>query len=185
MGALEAVADFGAGTGEKFERERAFFQAIGESFALKVFHHDVAHAVLFADIVELADVGMIQGRDGAGFAFETRVGFGFFGEMLGENFDGDGAVEASVARAVDFTHAACAEAGLNFVGAEFGAGGERHWVGGSITPREAGGGNARSEGAGPRPPGGPSGASKLWLGEAPCGVGICCSFVRLPICMVD
>src|SRR5579872_6594364 len=31
-----------------------------------------------------------------------------------------------VARAVDFAHAACAEWGLNFVGAEFGAGGEGH-----------------------------------------------------------
>jgi hypothetical protein len=69
---------------------------------------------------------MIQRRDGAGFAFETEVGFGFFGEMLGEDFDGDGAVEASVARGVDFTHAACAQAGLNFVWAEFAACGESH-----------------------------------------------------------
>ena len=143
MSALEAVANFSADTSELLERKRAFFQTIGESFTLEIFHDDVANAVLFADVVELADVGMIQGRDGAGFAFEACVRFGFFGEMFGENLDGDGAVEAGVARAVDFAHAACAEAGLNFVGAELGAGSERHWVGGSISHRGAESGSRR------------------------------------------
>ena len=69
------------------------------------------------------------------------MGFEFFGEMFGENFDGDGAVKAGIASGVDFAHAACTEAGLDFVGAELAAGGERHWVGGSISHRGAGSGN--------------------------------------------
>ena len=48
--------------------------------------------------------------------------------MRGENFDGNDAVEASVVGAVDLAHASGAERGLNFVRAEFCAGGQRHGV---------------------------------------------------------
>lgn len=105
---MQAVANFSADAGELLERERSLFQAIGESFSLEIFHDDVADAALFADVVELANVGMIQRGDGTSFTFKAGVGFGFFGEMFGQNFDGDGAIEASVARGINFAHAACA-----------------------------------------------------------------------------
>ena len=63
---------------------------------------------------------MIQGRDGAGFALEA------FGELLGGNFDGDVAVQAGIARAVDFAHPAGSDGGENFIRPEAGAGGQRH-----------------------------------------------------------
>ena len=113
---LEAVSDFGANAEEQIEREGRFLEAVGESFALEMFHDEVADAVLLANVVEMADIGMIEGRDGAGFAFETFASFGFFGKMRGKNFDGDFAVEAGVEGAVDFAHAAGTEGRLNFVG---------------------------------------------------------------------
>ena len=91
-----------------------------------------SHTALLADVVEMADVGVIQRRDGTSFSLEAGVSFGFFGKMFGEDFDGDGAVKASVARGVDFAHAPCAEAGLNFVWAEFAAGSEGHLASESI-----------------------------------------------------
>ena len=44
------------------------------------------------------------------------------GDMLREDLDGDGAVQAGVASFVDLTHAAFAEGGLDLVRAEGGAG---------------------------------------------------------------
>ena len=82
-----------------------------------------------ADVVKMADVRVIQRRDGTGFALEAVLKFGTGGKMRGENLDGDGAVEAGVIGAVDFAHAAGAERGLNFVGAEFCARGQGHGCG--------------------------------------------------------
>jgi hypothetical protein len=44
-------------------------------------------------------------------------------EMRGQNCDGYGAIKPSVEGAINFSHAARAKWRLNFVGAEFGAGG--------------------------------------------------------------
>ena len=37
------------------------------------FHHEVGAAVLFADVIERADVRVIQTRDGSGFALESLL----------------------------------------------------------------------------------------------------------------
>jgi hypothetical protein len=41
--------------------------------------------------------------------------------MPRQNLDGNGAVEPGVLGAIDFAHSACAEAGLDFLGANFSA----------------------------------------------------------------
>ena len=87
-----------------------------ERRALDVLHHQVIRP----DIVKLADVRMIQRRDGAGFALETLAELG-----LG-NLDGDDAIKARVAGLIHFAHPAGAERGKDFVRAEFVAGRERH-----------------------------------------------------------
>ena len=46
------------------------------------------YKVVGADVVEGADVRIIERRDGAGFAFEALA------ELLGTDLDSDGAVEA-------------------------------------------------------------------------------------------
>ena len=46
--------------------------------------------------------------------------------MLGQDFDGDGSIEAGIPRLVDFAHAASPKLGLNLVRAEAGAGSQWH-----------------------------------------------------------
>jgi hypothetical protein len=53
-------------------------------------------------------VGMIQAGDGFRFAFEALPANRIRRELSGENLDGDIAIKARVARAVDFAHAALA-----------------------------------------------------------------------------
>ena len=96
-----------------------------ERFAFEEFADDVLLADLDAEIVDGDDVGVIERGDGAGFALEAAAEIGGCA-VFAQNFDGDIAVEAGVAGAVDLAHAADPERGLDLVGAESGVRSERH-----------------------------------------------------------
>ena len=66
-------------------------------------------AVFFADVVDGADVGMVESGGGFGFAAKAAEGLGIFGEVVGKKFQSDEAVEARVLSLVDDSHAAAAE----------------------------------------------------------------------------
>jgi hypothetical protein len=74
--------------------------------------HELHHQIIGADVVNLADVGMVQGGDGAGLAFEA-VGEGGLREL-----DRDRAVETGIAGLPHLSHAARAEGREQFVGSE-------------------------------------------------------------------
>ena len=83
-------------------------QRAPERLALHVLHHKV----IGSEIVELADAGMIQGRDGARFAHESPG-------MLGlEALDRDDAIDSCVESLPDLAHPTCAEGADDFVRAE-------------------------------------------------------------------
>ena len=84
---------------------------------------------MLAHVVQRADMWVVQARDGLRLALEPLLEIGVTGDVLGQDLDGDGAVQAGVAGFVDLTHAARADltqGGLDLVGAERGAGVERH-----------------------------------------------------------
>src|SRR6202035_5918822 len=66
-------------------------------------------ALLLADVVNGADVGMIQSGRGLGFAAKALERLTVLGEIFGEKLEGDEAVEARVFRFVNHTHAAATE----------------------------------------------------------------------------
>ena len=78
------------------------------------------------DVVQRADVRMVERRDGARFALEALAELGIGGECVGQDLDRDDAIEPRVARLVDLAHAAGADEREDFVGAEAGAGGQSH-----------------------------------------------------------
>ena len=67
--------------------------------AFHVFHDEVVRTY----VIQLADVWMVQGRDGARLPIES------IRELLFGNFDGDGSVEAGIAGLPDLAHAARAQ----------------------------------------------------------------------------
>ena len=80
-----------------------------EGGTVEVLHDDVGAAFLIADVVDGADVGMVESGGGAGFALEAAQSLRVAGDLVGEKFEGDEAVEASVFGFVDHAHAATAE----------------------------------------------------------------------------
>jgi hypothetical protein len=68
--------------------------------------------------MEGADVGMVQARDGSGFALEALALIWIDRKVLGKNFDGNGTVEAGVIGFVDLAHPAGAKGREDFVRAK-------------------------------------------------------------------
>ena len=101
------------------QRHGALPDALRQGGSLHQFHHQV----IGADVVELADVGMIQRSHRVYFAREAVA------EALGGDFDGHVAAHTGIVRAIDFAHASGADGRADLVRAEFGAGGERHAMG--------------------------------------------------------
>src|SRR5437667_5893097 len=108
------------------QRQRAFRQPRGEGLPFQILHHEVIGAVLMADIVEHANVGVVEARDRLRLALETRFHLCVIGEMRRKDFDGDRAIQARIAGFVNLALPTRADGGKDFVRAEFRACSEDH-----------------------------------------------------------
>ena len=106
---VEGVGAVDADFEEAFEFQRARGDEVLQRGAVEEFHCDKGAAVVFADVVDGADVGMIQRGGGACFTFEAFERLWVVGEIVGEKFEGDEAAEARVFGFVDHAHSATAE----------------------------------------------------------------------------
>jgi hypothetical protein len=82
--------------------------AVLERLALQKLHGDEGLALVLVDVVDRADVGVVEGGAGLGLALEPLQGDGVAEELLGQELQRDGPVEAGVLGLVDDTHAAAA-----------------------------------------------------------------------------
>ena len=105
-------------------RQRTARETVGNRFALQQLHDQVVAAVLLPDVVERADVGMVQARDSLGFALEALGGHATIGLAGEQQLDRDFAIEAGVFREVHLAHATRSERGDYFVRAQASAGSE-------------------------------------------------------------
>jgi hypothetical protein len=80
-----------------------------ERQAIDIFHHDERLLVHFIDLVNRADVGMVQARCGLRFEEKALLLFPLFREMFREEFNGDGALQPGVFGFIDDAHASLAE----------------------------------------------------------------------------
>ena len=110
--------------GEGFFRGEALVEAEGvaEGDPAHEFHGVVAEVRVLADGVDANEVGVVHSAEGAGF-FEEAAAVGFLGgEVGGEYFDGDFALESGVVGPEDGGHAAAPEGLAEFVSSEFSEG---------------------------------------------------------------
>ena len=89
-----------------------------QHFPLQIFEDEV----LGSDVVDLADVWMVDRGDGARFALKPAV-------VVGDQpLDRDRAIQASIVRLVDLAHTAGADQRFDFVRAKPRAGSQEHVV---------------------------------------------------------
>ncbi len=77
--------------------------------AVEKFHGNEGVAVLVVNLVDGADVGVIQRRSGLGFALEAGQGLRVFGDFIGQEFQGNKAMQLHVFGFIDHAHPAAAE----------------------------------------------------------------------------
>ena len=77
--------------------------------SVEVLHDDERLAVLLADVVDRADIRMIERRRSLGFAAKPFERLPILSDVFREKFQRDKAVEARVLRFVNNTHAAAAQ----------------------------------------------------------------------------
>ena len=106
--------------------ERTVAQAVAERLAFEQFRDHVGRAAIVTDIVDRKNVRMVERGGGTSFLREALQAVGVGGERCRKNLDGDVAVEAGVAGAVDFAHPARTQRRLNCIGTEFRARGKGH-----------------------------------------------------------
>ncbi len=106
---VERVGDFDCESQEVFDVHGAAVDAVLERLAIEKFHGDEGVAILLADIVNRADVGMVQCGGGLRFTLESRQSLWIAGDILRQKFQRDESLEARVFGLVNDTHASAAE----------------------------------------------------------------------------
>ena len=81
-----------------------------EGCALQILHGDESFAVLLANVVDGADVGMVQGGSGLRLALKTAEGLRIFGNVFGKKLQSDEAMQPRVFGFVDNAHSATTQA---------------------------------------------------------------------------
>ncbi len=103
---VESVGDFDGKRDKRFDVEWTARDLVLERGAFQALHSDERAAFVLADVVNSADVGMIQRGSGLRFALESRQCLRVFGNFVGQKFQGNKALEACVFGFVDHAHSA-------------------------------------------------------------------------------
>jgi hypothetical protein len=69
-----------------------------------------------ANVMDSADVGMVQAGNRSCFPLNTLPQFSSVDKMRRQNLDGDHSVQTGITGLVDFAHSARAGGGKNFIG---------------------------------------------------------------------
>jgi hypothetical protein len=126
VGLLQRLGDL-ARDGETFPpRQGSRLETIRQRRPLDQVHDERAHAVRFFEAEDRRDVRMVELGEELRFALEAREAFRVLGERRRQHLDRHLPVEPGVGRAIDLAHPALAELGGDRVGAEPGAGCQRH-----------------------------------------------------------
>ena len=113
MGLVERRRDLDRVPKGFLHREAGPREALDERLSVEILHDEEVGAVVAPDVVQCADVRMIQRGHGARLALEALAGLRVVGDVGGQNFDSNIAVEPRVARFVDLAHPAGPESRAN------------------------------------------------------------------------
>ena len=106
MGFIQRVGDLRSVAQHLIHRQRSARQPVSQALALQILHHQIVGALLRADVIKVADVGVGELRDGTRLALEALLQVGTGDEVSGKNFDGHVAAQPGIASAVHLAHAA-------------------------------------------------------------------------------
>ena len=77
--------------------------------AVQKLHGNERRTVTLGDFIDGADVGMVEGRCGLGFALKTGQGLSVFGYIIAQKLERDKAMQGDVFGLVDHAHPAASQ----------------------------------------------------------------------------
>jgi hypothetical protein len=86
VGGVESVGDLNADIEKLIEIDGTIADQMLERLAVEEFHGDEGAAFGFADVVDGADVGVVEGGGGLGFALKAGESLRVGGDVFGEEF---------------------------------------------------------------------------------------------------
>jgi hypothetical protein len=106
MGRVQRVGNFGSQGQQDFGFQRPSRDSILKCQAIEKLHGDKRLVLVPANLIDRADVGMIEGRSGAGLAAKPFQSMRIIGHIFGEELESDESPEFSVFGLVHHAHAA-------------------------------------------------------------------------------
>ena len=106
---VECVRNLDSQRQHRLHLQRTSDNAVLERHAIEKFHDDKRHSILLVDLMDGANIRMIQGRRGFGFALKSAQSLRIFGDIVGEEFESDEAPEFYVLGLIDHTHPAATQ----------------------------------------------------------------------------
>ena len=119
MGLVQRIGNLDRMPQRALQRQRTFRERRRERLAIEVLHDEIGDAVLLADVVQRADMRVIELRNRPCLAVEPVTKLRIGRQRFREDLDGDGPVETRIAGLVDLAHAAFAQLVEDSIRAEF------------------------------------------------------------------
>ena len=86
VGLIEGICNLRTHLQNLIDWQRSFLKPLRQCLSFHAFHHKVVDAILLTDVVQRADVRMVQARDSSCFTFEPLLVRGVVGKLR-ENLD--------------------------------------------------------------------------------------------------
>ena len=109
MRGIERVGNFDGEPEQRVEFHRTPRDQVLQGHALEILHGDKGLAVFLANVVDGADVGMVQRGRGLGLALKAAERRGILGHFIGQKLERYKAVQPRVFRFVNHAHPAAAQ----------------------------------------------------------------------------
>ena len=81
---VQRIRDLDGDLERLIQRQRALLQPLGQRVALQILHDQEVDPVLLADVMQSANVRVVQAGDGLGLALEPLLEVGVSGDVLGK-----------------------------------------------------------------------------------------------------
>ena len=109
VGRVQRVRHVDGDSQQLLDFQRAVADQMLQGLAFQVLHDNERGPIIFADVIDGANVGMIQCRSGLGLAAKAAQRLLVAGNVLGEKLEGDEAAEARVLGLINYAHPATAK----------------------------------------------------------------------------
>ena len=109
VGGIKSVSDLDGQRKQRLQFQRPNPDQVLQRLPVQKLHSDERPAALLPDLINRADVGVIQGRGSLGFPLETRQSLRVFADFVRQEFEGNKTMESGVLSLVDHSHPTTAE----------------------------------------------------------------------------